>query len=99
MKVVFTDEAARDLQAIADHIALDNPRRARSFAADLIEQARALADMPRAFPLVPRYEQHGVRRRLHGNYAIFYRVEAGQITIIHILHGARDVEAILFSGE
>ena len=99
MKIVFTDEAARDLEAIADYITLDNPPRARSFTAELIEQARGLADMPRAFPLVPRYEQHGIRRRLHGNYALFYRVEPRQITIIHILHGARDYEAILFPDD
>lgn len=35
------------------------------------------------FPLVPRYEGHGIRRRVHGNYLIFYRVaEQEERTII-----------------
>ncbi|WP_408149908.1 hypothetical protein [Caballeronia glebae] len=44
--------------------------------------------MPLAFPLVPRYEDRGVRHRIHGSYKIFYRV-AGQsepIDVIHVLH-------------
>jgi len=55
--------------------------------------------MPKGFPLVPRYEHLGIRRRVHGNYAIFYRVESKQMMVIHILHGARDYEAILFPEE
>jgi large subunit ribosomal protein L34 len=33
----------------------------------------ALADTPRAYPLVPRYERFGIRRCVHGNDLIFYR--------------------------
>jgi hypothetical protein len=29
---------------------------------------------------------------------VFYRVGAGRITVLHILNGAIDVEAILFPG-
>lgn len=96
MKVVITAEAMSDLEAIGDYIAQDNPVRARSFVGELLDKARGLADLPKGFPLVPRYERLGIRRRVHGNYAIFYRVEPDQVTVIHILHGARDADAILF---
>lgn len=96
MKVVLTAKALADLEAIADYIAKDNPPRARSFVAELLDKARGLADYPESFPLVPRYEHLGVRRRVHGNYLIFYRIEPERISVIHILHGARDYEAILF---
>ena len=52
--------------------------------------------MPRAFPLIPRYEQHGIRRRPSGNYLIFYRFEDDRLTVLHVLHGTRDYEALLF---
>ncbi|MGZ8218664.1 type II toxin-antitoxin system RelE/ParE family toxin [Methylomagnum sp.] len=55
--------------------------------------------MPRAFPLIPRYERHGIRRRAHRDYLIFYRVGEGFVEVIHILHGARDYEALLFPQE
>lgn len=99
MKVVLTDEARADLESIADYIAQDNPARARSFVAELLGKARGLADMPEGFPLVPCYAHLGIRRRVHGNYLIFYRVEAARVVVIHILHGARDYEALLFPEE
>ncbi|WP_445083416.1 type II toxin-antitoxin system RelE/ParE family toxin [Bradyrhizobium sp. TM239] len=46
--------------------------------------------------MVPRYEQKGVRRRPFGNYLIFDRVGNDAIEVIHILHGARDYEPLLF---
>lgn len=96
MKVVLTAEAFGDLERIGDHIARDNPARARSFVQELINKARQLGDLPQGFPLVPRYAHLGVRRRAHGSYLIFYRVEPDQVTVIHVLHGAQDYEALLF---
>jgi plasmid stabilization system protein ParE len=46
--------------------------------------------------LVPRQEHHGIRRRVHGNFLIFYRVETAKVVIVHIQHGATDYGAILF---
>lgn len=96
MKVVLTDEALADLQSIARHIARDNPARARSFVRELVVQAKALGDLPERFPLVERHAASGVRRRVHGNYLIFYRVQARRVVVLHILHGARDYTAVLF---
>ena len=99
MKVVLSAEALSDLQQIGDYIAQDNPARARSFVAELLGKAGELADMPRAFPVVPRYSHLGIRRRVHGSYLIFYRFADERVTVIHVLHGARDYEALLFPDE
>jgi toxin ParE1/3/4 len=45
---------------------------------------------------VPRYEHHAIRRRVHGRYLIFHRIGDARITILHILDGAMEVEAIPF---
>jgi plasmid stabilization system protein ParE len=63
---------------------------------DLLDQCEALEDFPQRYPLVPRYEHHGIRRCVHANYLIFYRVGTQQIDVIHILNGAQDYEALLF---
>jgi toxin ParE1/3/4 len=99
MNVEFSAEAEADLEAIADDIARDNPVRALSFVREIVERCIGLAEMPEAFPLVPRYQHHGIRRRVHGRYLIFYRALGDRITILHILNGAMDVEALLFPGE
>lgn len=95
MRVFFTVAAEGDLEEIADHIAQDAPRRALSFVRELRQSALALADAPRAFRFVPRYARFGVRRRLHGNYLILYRIEGDRVDILRIIHGARDYERLL----
>jgi plasmid stabilization system protein ParE len=96
MKVVIAEEARRDLREIGDYIARDNPIRARSFVAELLGKARDLSDMPLRYPLIARYADRGIRRRPHARYAIFYRIDGGTVTVIHILHSARDYEGLLF---
>ncbi len=96
MIVEFAAVAEADLEEIGDFIARDNPVRAVSFVQEIALACRDLADMPEAWPVLPRYEQHGIRRRVHGRYLIFCRIAAERITVLHILNGAMDVEAILF---
>lgn len=96
MIVVLTNEAEAELEGIGDHIAKDNPLRAASFVRELWDRCQRLAATPEAFPLVPRYEHMGVRRRVHGNYLIFYRIGLDAIEVIHILHGAMNYEPVLF---
>ncbi|WCT76276.1 type II toxin-antitoxin system RelE/ParE family toxin [Novosphingobium humi] len=96
MIVLLTAEAEFDLEAIGDFIARDNPTRALSFLRELREKCLGLAEMPERFPMVPRYEATGIRRRGHGDYLIFYRVEPDRVIILHILHGAQNYTSILF---
>jgi plasmid stabilization system protein ParE len=96
MIVELTAEAGRDLKSIGDWIARDNPVRAGSFIDELLAACLDLAEFPERFPLVPRYERHGVRHRVHGNYLIFYRVEAEKVVVLHLLHGAMDYSGLLF---
>jgi toxin ParE1/3/4 len=96
MIVVITDAAENDFEAIADWIANDNPERALTFVRELRRRCERLADAPRGYALVPRYEHTGVRRRPYRDYLIFYRIGDGKIEVLHVLHGAREYEPILF---
>jgi toxin ParE1/3/4 len=95
VKVRLSSEARQDLIAIGDYIARDNPSRARSFIGELTGECASLATMPLRHPLMPRYEAKGIRRRVHGNYQIFYRIDGNQIYVVRVLHGARDYEVLL----
>jgi plasmid stabilization system protein ParE len=96
MRVVITAAAKADLLAIRRYIEADNPTRAVSFVEELLNRCLALADTPRAYPLVPRYERFGIRRCVHGNYLIFDRLQPEQIEVIHVLQGRTDLH-FLFS--
>jgi toxin ParE1/3/4 len=96
MKLVFTDEAKADLLQISEWIAEDNPACALTFVDELETRYAQLTTMPRAYPLAWGRENGGVRRVPHGHYLIFYRVTADVVEILHVLHGARDYEPIVF---
>ena len=99
MVVIVTGPAEADPERIADYIAAHNPARALTFVRELRDKCEALSDAPRAYPLVPRYEHFGIRRRPYGDYLIFYRIGVDAIDIVHILHGSRNYEPILFPEE
>ena len=99
MKVILTEAAYADLYHIGKTIKQDSPRRAGTFVAELYDKCHRLGDMPLAVPLVPNREDNGVRRRVHGKYLIFYRIEGETLEVLHVLHGATDYEKVLFGGE
>ena len=96
MIVVVTAEAESDLEEIATYISEQSVEIALRFVQELREKCESLADAPRGYPLVPRHEHLGIRRRPFGNYLIFYRVRPDVIEVVHVLHGARDYEPLLF---
>jgi toxin ParE1/3/4 len=93
MKLRFALSAEADLESIADWIARDNPARALSFVQELRAASLNILDYPEAWPLVPRYES--IRRKVYGNYLIFYIADETMVTVVHILHGARDFGDLL----
>lgn len=98
MRVRLTLRAEADLDGIAAYIARDNPRRAATFVEDLYDKCMTLADMPVAFPPIPRYEVLGVRRRAHGDYLILFTVRGKTISVLRVLHGARDYLPLVLGG-
>lgn len=99
MIVVLAAAAEGDLERICGYIARNSPQRALSFLGELKQSCLSLADMPAAFPVVPRYSRLGIRRKVHGNYLIFYRVAEQTVEILHILNGAMDYEGVLFPDD
>ena len=99
MIVVISDEAKADLQRIGDYIARENPQRAKTFVLELIDKCRGLKGFPQRFALVPGRERHGIRRRPHGAYLIFYSIGADRIEILRVLNAAQDYDRVLFQED
>jgi toxin ParE1/3/4 len=92
-RCVFSRLAEADIEAIGDHIANDNPKRALSFVRELRDRCRAIADYPRAAPLRPELGR-GVRMVVFGDYLIFYRHSKRHVIIERVLHGARNIQGL-----
>ena len=92
MQINLSPLAERDLEAIGDFIADDNPKRAVSFVAELREQCVTIAKAPQACRLRPELGE-GVRSCAHGNYVIFYTATKTRLTVVRVVHGAMDLPA------
>ena len=94
MKVVFTDDALRDLDRILRFISQNYPAVSRPFDNRLRaivtrigtwpDSAQEVADRPgvRSVPFI-RYP-----------YRLFYRVVPGRVEVLHVHHTARDDDSI-----
>ena len=91
----YTPAARDDLQAIADYIGQDSPRRALSFVGELREHCRTLAAQPRLHRLREEFGPD-VRGVVHGAYLILYTArDDGQVVIERVVHGARNLDQLL----
>jgi toxin ParE1/3/4 len=90
MKIVWSQPAIADLEAIHDFIERDAPGRAARFVERLITSTEPLLEFPRMGRVVP--EGDGRQREITvGPYRIIYRVEAGEIFVVTVVHGSRDL--------
>ncbi|ESQ82587.1 hypothetical protein AEAC466_17115 [Asticcacaulis sp. AC466] len=96
MRVSLSAQAETSLEQIGDYIAQDSPRQAMIFIRKLRKAALALGNHPKAYPLIPRYEKYGHRRKPYGSYVIIYTVDGDHVVIDAILHSAQDYEILLF---
>jgi toxin ParE1/3/4 len=94
MRVRLTLAARHDLVEIAKWVAKDNPKRALSLMDDLQDSCRALKDFPEAFPIVVAQDGMKVRRKLYGNFLIFYHILPEVVEILYVRHGSRDNESL-----
>ena len=94
MQVVFTVQAEQDLEEIGDYIAIDNPSRAVSFVREIREHCVKISSSPLGYTSRPDLGE-GVRSCSHGRYLILFQPSDTDVLIVRVLHGARDLPALL----
>ena len=95
--VTFSPKSRQDLLDIGDYIAKDSRANARRFVAKLLEQCQRIGNAPLGYvareDLLP-----GLRMAALGHYVIFFRVIDDTVRIERVLHGARNLSAVLARG-
>jgi len=94
MKVVFSPKAENDLKSIGDTISANNPRRALSFIREIRNHCLTLSTTPEVAPKRDDLIK-GIRMLVHGNYVMFYHILETEIRIERVLHGARNLTALI----
>ena len=86
-----------DLDEVEAYIGADNPERALSFVQELLQKCLFLGENPRAGHGRPDLKA-GIRAHPVQGYIILYHViDGGQTRILRIVHGSRDLKALLKS--
>ena len=94
MSLIVSERAELDLDEIESHIGTHNPVAATQFMDRLAEAFERLMRNPRIgrarADLGP-----GLRTVTEGRYVIFYRIFSGNVEIVRVLHGMRNLPALL----
>ncbi|MBN2375225.1 MAG: type II toxin-antitoxin system RelE/ParE family toxin [Sedimentisphaerales bacterium] len=92
MKIVWTETAVADLEAIHSFIARDSEYYASGLVLDILDAAKKLENFPRSGRIVPEINDDDVRELIFGNYRLIYHIAKSQIQILTLLHGACDMQ-------
>ena len=87
--VVLSNAAQTDLDNIVEYLAVHNPAAAEKLGLELIDTAMSLETLP--YRGSRMRNPPGVRKLIHGNYVITYRVKESNHTVqvLGFTHGAR----------
>ncbi len=93
-RVAWTETAWRDLERAADYIAEDSPGYAAAFVRLVRDRARSLEEMAERGRVVPELNEPAVRELVVGSYRLIYEVADGDLFILGLIHGARDLGSV-----
>src|SRR3972149_6311954 len=90
-KVLLTPQVKQDIKAAYLHIRADAPEAARRWRIRLRQLIRTLSTFSERHEIAPEARDTGVelRQMLYGNYRILYKVEANEVRVHALRHGAR----------
>ncbi|MBV9489785.1 MAG: type II toxin-antitoxin system RelE/ParE family toxin [Verrucomicrobia bacterium] len=88
-QVILSPTAENDLEGIVAYIAVENPAAAERFGLESFDAALTLAELPRRGR--PFRRDGRIRRIVHGNYLIIYRLNEVEKTVevLRFWHAAR----------
>jgi len=89
MKIVLTEPALADLEAVRRHTAMNYPQHVSKIVRRFRQIVARVADMPAGFPSAVNFPDVRVALMRPYPYKILYRSRAGILQILRIIHSAR----------
>jgi toxin ParE1/3/4 len=93
-RVVWSYDAASDLEALAEYIAKDSPYYAAAFVRDVRDASRSLDRFSERGRMVPEVSDAKVRELFVKAYRLIYAVEPKRVVILGLIHGKRDLSKL-----
>jgi addiction module RelE/StbE family toxin len=90
MKILWAQEALKQLIEIEDFISKDNPERAAQFITEIIEHTEVvLPGGPHIGRTVPEISNPEIRELIFKKYRIVYRINKNNVEILTVFEGHR----------
>lgn len=86
-KLIWTEPALQDLDAIADYIALDKPEAARQLVQRVFRHVEQLIKHPASGSRPPELRRSHYRQIVEPPCRIFYRYDGKNVFIVHVMRG------------
>ena len=93
-RLIWTEPAIADLEAIADYIALDKPDAAARYVQQAFAAVEHLARFPKSGARVPEISHLPYRQVVMPPCRIFYRLEGEDILIVCVMRGEQRLHEI-----
>ena len=94
-RVLRTTQAVADLDGIWSYIAKENVAAADRLIDRLYDRFLLLAAHPESGERQPQLADGTYRRSVEGNYVVYYVPDDAGVTIVRVLHAARDESRLL----
>jgi len=89
-KVIWSDDAIADLEAIVRHIAADNRVAALKTGQAILDSTRPLGEFPMAGRVLPEEGKESVREIIHRPYRVIYELSGTDVAVVlRVWHAAR----------
>lgn len=89
VRLRWSAEAVRDLEAIHDFIARNSPRYAAMVAGRLVAAVDRVREYPESGRVVPELGDPVVREVIHGAYRIIYELRGDAAEVLTVFRGSR----------
>jgi addiction module RelE/StbE family toxin len=86
-EIIWTEPALQDLDAIADYIALDNPKAARQLVQRVFRHVTQLIEHPESGSRPPELRRSRYRQIVEPPCRIFYRYDGRRVFVVHVMRG------------
>lgn len=89
MKVLWTETAINQLQAIHNYIAQNSVVYANQVIDRITRRSEQIAEFPNSGRIVPEFREENIREIIERPYRIIYRIEEDEVDILAIVHGSQ----------
>lgn len=94
-KVIWTEPALQELDAIAEYIALDNPAAASRLVEEALDKTERLEDFSQSGRVSPELPNSVYREVVVPPCRIFYREDERRILVLYVMREERQLRAYM----